>query len=337
MKVDALIDAIMRQTAELIADLATLAGTRAPLAEISDHFFVDLNRALRSRGVGTKVAADMFGLAVRGYQTRARRLTAQRSDRARSVWQAVMGYVRREGPLTRAAIMTRFSRDDEAIVRGVLHDIVETGLVERDGRGPGALYRGAPIATPLAAASPEADEALVWLTLCRLAPRGVRVERPAIAEATRLPEPRLAAALARLHRAGRVERLADSPERWRAEVCVIEAGDSAGMGAAVLDHYQAVIEMIGRRLTHGRAVDGWPVGGGTYRFDLWPGHPLGPEVARTLDAMRDQLDALRAQVDAHNASSPDHRVRHRVAIYIGQGARRVDPPRAPGQPSDDDP
>ena len=68
MDVKLLIDAIVRQTTVLIAQLSTSTGIRAPLAHIADQVFLDLAAEIEAQGVGRKIAADMFGLALRSYQ-----------------------------------------------------------------------------------------------------------------------------------------------------------------------------------------------------------------------------------------------------------------------------
>jgi hypothetical protein len=70
-----LIDGIVRQTTVLIAQLSTAGGVRSPLAHVADQVFVSLAREIESQGVGRKVAADMFGLALRTYQKKIQRLT----------------------------------------------------------------------------------------------------------------------------------------------------------------------------------------------------------------------------------------------------------------------
>src|SRR5262245_46477549 len=74
-----LIDAIVQQTTALIAQLSTAAGIRAPLAHVADQVFVDLAREIERQGVGRKVVADMFGLALRSYQRKVQRLTESAS------------------------------------------------------------------------------------------------------------------------------------------------------------------------------------------------------------------------------------------------------------------
>jgi hypothetical protein len=65
MNATLLIDAIVRQTTVLIATLATAAGHRAPLARVADQVFSDLVGELKEQGLGNKVIADMFGMALR--------------------------------------------------------------------------------------------------------------------------------------------------------------------------------------------------------------------------------------------------------------------------------
>ena len=62
MNVNLLIDAIVRQTMVLTAQLATQAGARAPLAHVANQVFLDLVGELTNQGLGRKVIADMFGV-----------------------------------------------------------------------------------------------------------------------------------------------------------------------------------------------------------------------------------------------------------------------------------
>ncbi|HTV25017.1 MAG TPA: hypothetical protein VMG12_40265, partial [Polyangiaceae bacterium] len=117
MNVNALIDAIVRQTTILIAQLATLGGGRAQLAHTANQVFLDLSAALREHGVGSKVIADMFGLALRTYQERVRRLSESQTMRGRSLWEAVLEHIEARGPILRADVLGRFGRDDLGAVR----------------------------------------------------------------------------------------------------------------------------------------------------------------------------------------------------------------------------
>src|ERR1041385_6851165 len=123
-----LIDAIVRQTTVLIAQLSTSAGIRAPLAHVADQVFLDLSQEIEAQGVGRKVVADMFGMALRAYQKKIQRLDESATDRNRTLWQAVLDFLG-EGSQTRERILERFQRDGEREVGAVLNDLVTSGLV----------------------------------------------------------------------------------------------------------------------------------------------------------------------------------------------------------------
>lgn len=109
MTVDFLIRAIVHQTTILIAQLATLGGGRAPLAQVANQVFLDLVRELERQGVSRKVSADMFGLGLRTYRRKVQRLSESSTERGRSLWEAVLDHVRAVGPVDRDAVLTRFA------------------------------------------------------------------------------------------------------------------------------------------------------------------------------------------------------------------------------------
>lgn len=93
MNAQILIDSVVRQTMVLIAELATAGGLRAPLAHVANQVFLDLATELERQGVSRKVAADMFGLALRGSQRRIQRAAESATDRGHSLWEAVLAFV----------------------------------------------------------------------------------------------------------------------------------------------------------------------------------------------------------------------------------------------------
>jgi hypothetical protein len=60
------------------------------------------------------------------------------------------------------------------------------------------------------------------------------------------------------------------------------------------------------------------VGGSTYTFVVWPGHPLEQRVLQSLARFREAQSELRRQVDAHNeaAGIPPQHVK--IVSYAGQ-------------------
>src|SRR5690242_15481271 len=110
MNLRLLIDGLVRQTTVLIAQLSTSEGARSPLAHVADQVFFELARELEAQGVRQRVAADMFGIALRTYQKKMQRLAESQSARDRTLWEAVLSFVG-EGEVTRETIDARFKYD----------------------------------------------------------------------------------------------------------------------------------------------------------------------------------------------------------------------------------
>src|SRR5262245_2436711 len=143
MNVQVLLDGIVRQTTVLIAQIATTAGGRAPVAQVANQVFLDLTQALQDQGVSRKVIADMFGMALRSYQQKVQRLTQSATDSDMTLWEAIHRYVSERKVVSRAELEQQFSREDSEVFAGVVRDMVESGLVYRTGRTD-AVYRIAP-------------------------------------------------------------------------------------------------------------------------------------------------------------------------------------------------
>lgn len=316
MNVQILIQAVIQQTTVFVAQLATAGGLRAPLTRVANQVFLDLSNELQQQGVTKNVIADMFGLTLRTYHRRVAELSQSQSVEGRSIWEAVLEYVRQHEPLAAAAIHQHFARDDREVVASVLNDLVNTGMCYRSGRGSGAVYRVAQDTDFQAGGQSSRDvanEYLVWQTVYR--------NRPArladLIAITRLPEKAVELALGRLLLDGRVERGADATfTSARLEVPV---GFAHGWEAAVFDHYQALVGAVCAKLATGddRSDERDHTGGATFSLDLWPGHPLEVEALGTLAALRAQLEDLRARLDAittERGVTPSER----LVVYVGQ-------------------
>ena len=317
MSVQVLIDSIVRQITVLIAQLATSGGIRAPVAHLANQVFLDLANELESQGVSRKVSADMFGMALRAYIRKVRRLSEGQTDQGRTLWQAVLEFVRSEQLVSRERVLQRFQRDDEIQVSAVLHDLADSNLIFCSGSGRNAVFRAASDeelgrVAQLSGGQVGLDE-LAWALVYRNGPLS-EAELSDLLARGREPVTPL---IERLERAGRIERLSDG--KLNAPKFVIPLGASAGWEAAVFDHLQALVQTVCQRLRD--AVQGTNandiVGGSTYAFDIWPGHPLEDEVKGQLADMRRRASALRERVDAHNQS---HGMRdgQRVTTYMGQ-------------------
>jgi hypothetical protein len=317
-----LIDAIVRQTTVLLATLATATGNRASLAHVANHVFLNLVGELKAQGVGNKVIADMFGMALRTYHERIARLGESRSDQGKSLWEAVLAFLQERGAALRADVLHRFGQDEEPMVRGVLRDLVDSGLVFRSGQGDRTTYRAATneeqrLADGIADGDGTAN--MVLVAVHRHGP----IERDRILDIVPMEAAALDVLLAALIERGDVtveER--EGVRRYRHDRVFIAFGDPAGWQAAVFDHYQAMVSAICAKLASGltQAQPSDAVGGSTYTFDVWDGHPLEEDAVGLLRSIRRQAIALCDAVEQHNAGAtrPPGVSAMRVIAYVGQ-------------------
>lgn len=321
MTTQLLIDAIVRQTTILIAQLATKQGSRTPLADIAEQVFGELAQELHRQGVSRKVAADMFGMALRTYKRRVQRLGESKTISGRSLWEAVHDLLHQRPVATQEEVLLHFHRDDQQIVRGVLADLVDSGLVFRAGRGAGSTYRAATGAELDHARSGTRDangvDTLVWAVVYRLGP----IERSKLGSHLGLPSNDLDASLARLVASKSIVQTAvNGSDGYAAHGFVVSLDQASGWEAAVFDHFQAVVTTICRKLTVDANTATGPdhVGGSTFTLEVWPGHPLEAEVLGELGRFRERLGDLRGRVLAYNRASAVPRQRSKVVIYGGQ-------------------
>lgn len=357
MDVAMLIDAVVRQTTVMIAQLATTGGNRAHLAHTANQVFLDLVGALREQGLGSKVIADMFGMALRTYHQRVQRLGESRTERGRTLWEAVFDYLQQNGPVTRAEVLRRFARDDEVVLRSLLKDLVGSGVVYRTGRGDHVRYHVAE--THLSNDTSEQSLAdLICLAVHRAAPATVGD----VAATLSVESERLTPLMDKLVTQGRlriIQQTQATELRYTSMGCVIPLGEPQGWEIAVFDHYQAMVTAICTKLRQGRqrAVPGDQIGGSTFSYTVWPSHPHYEEATQFLARFRREGAALRAKIAAYNQahdatpgaepssatpSGTDAKTEHmsddrvKVIVYAGQTVQVVDVSVAASAHSSDD-
>jgi hypothetical protein len=312
MSLQSLARALIRDTTTLVAALATRDGARMPLGPLADRLFHGLACELHAKQIRRRVAADMFGMVPRAYLRKVRRAEESVTDYGYSLWQAVYEYIASTQGVELSELTRRFHRDDEGVLRGVLSDLRESGLVEVSAHNQATRYvasSGRELSARLARGKSGSDE-LVWAVIYREGP----LYRETLQQVVGLPDAELDAILLRLKDASRVfERLKrerillcsattvpdlDAPEHWE---------------ALVFEHYHAVVRTLTTTLASPGAEN---TAAATFTFDLWPGHPMANEVERLFQRMQADVVALRGRLDAFNARQPP-RSRERVMLYLG--------------------
>jgi hypothetical protein len=308
----------MRQTTVLIAQLTASGGIRAPMSRLADEIFLTLSDELESQGVSRKVVADMFGMALRGYQRRVQRLRASSMDANTTLWETVLDYVEKEGPVRKRAILDRFASDDPDAVRSVLKDLITSGLVLRQGRGAATQFVALEEEHRRALArkgSRELVETMVWLDLSHH-PGSTREE---LIERLTLDPDAADGALGALQAAGRVK--AGKDGTFVARSMTIPIGAESGWEAAVFDHFQAVCAALVAKLRRGnlRSRGDDTTGGLTVTFDVHDEHPELQRVLALLDETVQRVDQVWDAVERYNETHPvEPDTLRQVTFYAGQ-------------------
>ena len=311
MSLQSLARALIRDTTTLLAAVATRGGARMPLGPLADRLFHGLACELHAKQIRRRVAADMFGMVPRAYLRKVRRAEESVTDYGYSLWQAAYEYIASTQGVELAELTRRFHRDDEGVLRGVLSDLRESGLVEVSAQTPTRYVAssGRELGARLARGTGGSDE-LVWAVIYREGP----LYRETLQQVVGLPDVELDAILLRLKEAGRTF---ERSKRDRVLLCsattVPDLDAPEHWEALVFEHYHAVVRTLATSLA---TPDAENTAAATFTFDLWPGHPMAGDVERLFQSMRAEAAELRGRLDAFNAKQPP-RGRERVMVYLG--------------------
>lgn len=320
MDIKLLIDAMVRQTTVLIANLSTAAGVRAPLAHIADQVFVELSREIESQGVSRKVAADMFGMALRTYQKRVQRLAESMAEKQKTLWQAVLDYTVEHAPTPRADILRRFRYETSSQVASVLNDLVSSGLISRTGRGDATVYTATDESEYEKFLKQSQDAMLRDLVRVQVY-RNPKISLAELVEIVPFGEGEVEAVLLSLVADGRIEQVeSGGVARFSAATLTVPVGSRKGWELAVFDHYQALCTAVARKVQAGAgSKHDDRIGGATLSFDVYPGHPYEQQAYDLLRRVRNDINLLWMAVSQYNEQNPlPEEGWQRVVFYFGQ-------------------
>jgi hypothetical protein len=320
MDIRLLTDTIVRQTTVLLAQIATASGVRAPLAHVANQVFLDLAQELEGQGVRRKVVADMFGLALRSYQLKVRRLL-ETSQVQHSTWRRVFNRLE-AGTVSRRELATSFSTLSSRDLSAVLNDLVDSGLAYCSGSGGSAVYGATSRADRMRLSEEEAQQSLgnrLWLVLATA--DDFRSTEELEREAGRASSSAVQEALDDLLESGRIrshER--DGEVVYEALDFHIPVGSEQGWEAAVCDHFVAVSTAVAAKLSKARSSDEDVVGGATLRFRVHDQHPHRTEVRTLLQRTREEVGDLWRRVSVYNESHPPPDDCETITFYYGQNS-----------------
>ena len=222
------------------------------------------------------------------------------------------------GQVSRSKILERFKYDEEAVLKGVLNDLVESQLIFKAGRGDSTIYIMAP--TDLNAQDEEENktkddqlDAMILVTLYH----GQPMHTENIKLNLNLSQSILEKGLERLEVNGLIRQ---DEEGWHCQSYYLPTDDPVVWGAALFDHYQSVIRALCVKLRGGndRARDRDLTGGSTYSFNIWTGHPLESEITGLLKEFRGRLEDLWERKENVPDQCPEDQEPSKLIFYFGQ-------------------
>lgn len=325
MNTKLLIDAIVRQTTVLVAQLSTAAGIRAPLSHVIDQVFLDLSREIERQGLSRKVAADMFGLALRSYQKKVQRLTESETESDRTLWQSILEHLQENPAATRLELENRFRFDGAVVVGSVLKDLVDNGLISRTGSGDRTIYK---ITHPedlqkfISQSDVESATGIVWATIYR----SPGINEQELSHLLGLDASTLRIILDDLRAQAHIEAVEGEKQGYVARTLTVPVNSNCGWEAAVWDHFQAVVTAIGIKLQRGapKSEADDIVGGATLSFDVYPGHPHSERVYGLLKRVRADVNEIWSEVAEYNRNHLPPAEKSRVTFYFGQSVVEED-------------
>ena len=247
------------------------------------------------------MSADMFGMALRTYLRKIQRAKESSTDRGRSLWEAVLTFVTERSVVSRPAIGERFYRDDEIVLRGVLHDLTESGLVFVSGSGQDALYRAASSEDlgRRVQTDPTGMDELLWAVIYRDGP----LARDALVKRYNIDPGVIDQAIERLLAFDRIVRDEGGESApYRAPEFFIPRGAEVGWEGALYDHFHAVVKNLCRWLREFDEGAPHTAHASTYTLDVWQGHPFEEQARALIGRYRDEVSALRARIEEYNAA-----------------------------------
>lgn len=351
MTIENLIEALVRETGQLIADLMRLRYPMASIERLPEILRTTIVTELTSSGEPDAVVADVMGVTVRTVRQWRK---ADASGRTRTLAQRTLDWLDVNGaaarPQLEAAVCRQGSENSEAFTT-LLHHLARHGLIQSAITRNGPIY----VRTDLLNQERWDDTAelacqiqALLVDLGTTTPQGgTSIE--AILDGLGLDpsdggsRAAVLTAIGHLESAMHVHREAqnDGEPRFTARTRVRPADAEHGLATSLFEHLKAVMRNVSGRVSEeARAVSPRPTHHRGVTFELAVPHGLSSHHQAAVDvieAASARLSELRARLDgeAQDILSAGDVSGTLLTVYLGQTARDVDNlPRPPGAEAD---
>ncbi len=325
-----LIDGVARQSVRLIAHIAVFAG-RSRLSGLTEQMFGWLVGALRTEcGLSHGVVQSMLELPRSTYFDRLKRESGDGGSPGSNVWLSVLMHLYRRSPdpVSAQEFVVAFPRVDERVISAILSDLQKQELVRRSDDAPASgtwehyEVADAERVETLVNRALEDISSMVLVSLFQHGP----IDAEALAACLSVTTLEVEDALHDLKEQGLIEMTrVGGVERWDSQGIDIAFESAEAWHAAVYDHVHTMVNVIIGKLrsqqTLARMED--EVGGSTFTYEVWPGHPYEAQVGAIFARVRGEADELLTQLREYEKSEeaqprPPLSERRKVVFYCGQ-------------------
>ena len=309
--------------AELLATLASQNPLRMHFAGIAEKTLYDIVEILRSDGLSQEAVAASLGMTISGYRAKMKKLRTLYAEAAprtsagsttllERVYDVVLASSA-SGGMRYEAIEERFQSIKTDSLKGVLHYLVQSGLLAVSGRGRRKRYLAVTRSTPA-----EANYHDVAVTLYRDGP----LTAAELARRVGLEEDAVAEHIEGVRESGFLVEGSDKDgtPNYRSRDYHIPLDTAEGYEAAIWDHVATVLRAVAKKVRLGRhrATMNDETGGATFSFNVPEDAPEGREILSFLARSRTQLEEwLTWARSVADETRPGVRWR-RVTVYLGQ-------------------
>lgn len=315
--------ALVSQSARLIARVITLTNARPNLAHLHEDFFYELSKHLQTYGVPRRVAADMFGLAMRSYLRRIRKYSNDLDYREHqlSLWQIVYETISEKPGIQRQSLLDSFSFSQYDSVCSVLRHLCEVGLVVENKTNGHKCYNAC--RNNLTKISVDEVAQYIWAMVFMHGETTYPYSSLLREAGPLFGEDLVSSALNVLVEDGYIVQVDENGPSYSTVKNNLE--QPFGWLVAVTIHIDSIFEAIVTKLSllHEESQHQIDVRGGTWTFRLHHNHPFKKRIESLFDSYEKQIKELFVLVRTHNDSIATQHddEEFQIDFYMGQGVR----------------
>mgnify|MGYP002039476199 CR=1 FL=1 len=293
-------------------------------ADIAGKTMLDIVAVLRKDGMSYEAIAATLNLTINGFRAKMRRLEStyrnlsEDDDRRQTLLERIYAFVDDHGSgndaVRYADIDEHFHGVKKDSLAGVLHYLVQCGLLSVTGRGLGRAYRTVP---------PQQTERDLNVQAAVVLYREGPMDLKTLSQRLGQSEADCKTYIESIRVRGELEtsERPDGVTCYQAKRYHIPVGSSEGFESALWDHLSVAVKAICKKVRVARlhSAPDDRLGGTTFSFVVPKNSKIARDIGSFLSEARAQMEAWKAEVEALDETALDDTAeRERISIYTGQ-------------------